>query len=207
MTYKDAYTSNEHRHPPTGFLVGLGIALTAWAALVAVASVRQWLAAIPPVGVAATVALGIGLPTLAYFLFQTVRGGVGWIGLRGLTGFHVWRIPAALAFFWFGAAGALPPLFVALAGVGDLMAGLLALWVVTRRSPSQAQYLFVHVFGLIDFVVAVGTGVTLTLMRDPLMDSIRDLPLALIPYFGVALSGATHLMAFDLLRRGARRRN
>jgi hypothetical protein len=34
------------------------------------------------------------------------------------------------------------------------------------------------------------------------MAPIAILPLALIPLFGVGISGATHLMAFDMLRRG-----
>ncbi len=34
------------------------------------------------------------------------------------------------------------------------------------------------------------------------MDAICSLPLALIPLYGVGALGASHLMAFDLLRRG-----
>lgn len=159
MTQEHAYTSNPVWPRPAGFLIALAAVLSLWAILVAYAALQQWLAALPPFGVVAAVALGIATPTLAYFGLSSVRRGVGWLGLRRLTAFHIWRIPAALTFFWFGAAGALPPLFVILAGVGDLLAGLLALWVVTLRSPSRAQYLFVHAFGLADFVVAVGTGV------------------------------------------------
>lgn len=60
-----------------------------------------------------------------------------------------------------------------------------------------------HLFGFADFVVAIGTGPTLFLQNDPLMAGIQTLPMALIPFFGVGVSGASHLMAFDLLRRGA----
>ena len=66
---------------------------------------------------------------------------------------------------------------------------------------SRRRYIAFHLFGFADFVVAVGTGLTLTLLADPKMDGIRTLPMALIPLFGVGISGASHLMAFDLLRR------
>lgn len=209
MTQNSAYTPSEMAPAsrPNAFLILAGMTLLVWAAAVALAATTGLLGRIPPLGVAATVAAGIIAPTLVYALMGGARRGVAWIGLRGLTAFHVWRIPAALAFFWYGVQGALPPIFVGLAGVGDLLAGLLALWVVSLKAPTRGQYAFVHLFGMADFIVAVGTGVTLTLLRDPQMDAIRHLPLALIPYFGVALSGATHLIAFDLLRRNQIRRN
>lgn len=191
--------------PPRAFLAGLAIVLAIWVAVVVWASLSGSLALIPPFGVVATVAAGIAVPTLIYAWARGVRRGVGWIGLRGLTAFHIWRIPAALVFFWYGTQGALPLVFVVLAGVGDLLAGLLALWVVTRRVPSRRQYAFAHLFGLADFVVAVGTGVTLTLLADPLMATVQRFPVALIPFFGVALSGATHLMALHLLARRSSR--
>lgn len=59
-----------------------------------------------------------------------------------------------------------------------------------------------HVFGFADFVVAVGTGLTFTLLQDPRMALIDALPMALIPLWGVGISGVTHLIAFDMLRRG-----
>jgi hypothetical protein len=88
-----------------------------------------------------------------------------------------------------------------LAGTGDLIAGLYAAGAL-RAQPSRAYYRRFHAFGFADFVVAVGTGLTYTLMLDPRMAPIALWPMALIPMFGVGLSGAAHLVAFDLLRRG-----
>jgi hypothetical protein len=34
------------------------------------------------------------------------------------------------------------------------------------------------------------------------MAGIQTLPMALIPLYGVGISGTSHIMAFDLLRRG-----
>jgi hypothetical protein len=39
-------------------------------------------------------------------------------------------------------------------------------------------------------------------LMDERMAAITTLPLALIPLFGVGISGATHLIAFDMLRKG-----
>lgn len=55
--------------------------------------------------------------------------------LRALTLFNVWRVPAALAFFYYGSQGDLPTAFVRNAGWGDLIAGLLAPWWCTGSAP------------------------------------------------------------------------
>lgn len=151
--------------------------------------------------IAALVALGIAVPTMLYFALARMRRLVGWLGLRAITAFHVWRIPAALLFFWYGFQGALPPAFWILAGVGDFIAGAWALRVFIRADATLREYRAMHRFGFADFVVAVGTGLTFTLLLDPRMAPIAQLPLALIPLFGVGLSGATHIFAFDLIRK------
>lgn len=58
-----------------------------------------------------------------------------------------------------------------------------------------------EIFGFADFVAAVGTGLTMFLLHDPRMAGIQTLPMALIPFYGVGISAASHMMAFDLLRR------
>jgi hypothetical protein len=151
--------------------------------------------------IAGLVALGILLPTIWYFATPVARNWADRVGIRTITAFHVWRVPAALVFFWYGLNGELPTLFWVLAGTGDLIAGLWALSVTAKSSSSPADYLRMHRFGFADFVVAVGTGLSVTLLMDPRMAPVAALPLALIPLFGVGISGATHLMAFDMLRR------
>jgi hypothetical protein len=151
--------------------------------------------------IAFLVALGILLPTVGYFAVPGAKDWADRIGLRSITALHIWRIPAAFAFFWYGLNGALPPLFWVLAGTGDPIAGAWALVVTAGSGAQPAAYARMHRFGFADFVVAVGTGLTFTLLLDPRMAQIAELPLALIPLFGVGISGATHLIAFDMLRR------
>ncbi|MBC7939385.1 MAG: permease [Chitinophagaceae bacterium] len=149
---------------------------------------------------AALVAVGIATPVLAYFSVPAVRHATDRFGLRWLTLMHVWRIPAALLFFWYGALGELPTLFWVLAGVGDLLAGCFAatLW---WRPATRERLRRIHIFGFADFVVAVGTGLAFTLLGDPRMALLTTLPMALIPLFGVGLSGASHIVALHALTR------
>jgi hypothetical protein len=175
--------------------------LALWALTVIVAAQSGALALLYPPVIAAIVAVTILVPTAWYFASDRLRAYMDGVGHRRIILFHSWRIPAALLFFWYGFQGALPPLFWIFAGVGDLMAGSYALWL-SSRPQSAAQIRSFHLFGFADFVVAVGTGLTYTLLLDPRMAPIATLPLALVPLFGVGISGATHLMAFDMLRRG-----
>jgi hypothetical protein len=179
----------------------LGLAAGLWAAAVTAAAGSGLLATLWMPGIAALVALGILLPTLWYLLAPQGRAWADRVGLRAITGFHIWRIAAAFVFFGYGAAGALPPLFLIPASIGDLAAGLWAAAVVRRPDPPRRAYLAMHRFGFADFVVAVGSGLIHTLLLDPRMAPVAALPLALIPLFGVGISGASHLVAFDMLRR------
>lgn len=177
----------------------VSLALTAWFATVATTAATHSLGFLEGAKFAAAVALGIALPYLAYRFIPSVRALAESVGLRNLTLFHVWRIPAALMFFWYGSRGQLPFHFWLFGGVGDLLAGLLA---ASKFVPVPwLTYGRIHAFGFADFVSAVGTGLTFTLLHDPRMSALRELPLALIPLFGVGLSGANHLVAFDLMKR------
>lgn len=176
--------------------------LAAWGlAVIAGAELGLFAALYMPL-IAAIVAVTIIVPTLWYFASPQLRGYADRIGLRPLTLFHLWRIPAALLFFWYGAQGALPPVFWIVAGTGDLMAGIYAVYLISRTESARGYWSF-HIFGMADFIVAVGIGLTYTLLQDPRMATIAVLPMALIPLFGVGISGTTHLIAFDMLRRGA----
>ena len=173
--------------------------LALWGVAVVAAAETGLYHAIYPLLLAAIIALGIVVPVIAYSISKGFRTYIEAIGLRALTIFHIWRIVAALLFFWYGAHDLLPPIFVRNAGWGDLIAGSMALGVPLLPE-SHTGYLVFHIFGFADFVVAVGTGLTLFLLNDPRMAGIQTLPMALIPFYGVGISGASHIMAFDLLR-------
>jgi hypothetical protein len=179
----------------------LGI-LAIWGLAVVIAAETGAYGAIHPQLLAPIIALGIVVPVAVYAISRNFREYVQAVGLRSLTAFHVWRIAAALVFFWYGTHNLLPDAFVRNAGWGDFIAGLLALGVLLLPE-NRGRYLLFHIVGLADFVVAVGTGLTFFLLNDSRMSAIETLPMALIPFYGVGISGASHIMAFDLLRRGA----
>jgi hypothetical protein len=181
----------------TVILVGF---LAIWGLAVAAAAYAGVFQAIKPLYFGPLVAAGIAVPFMIYLLIPAVRRYFENIGVYPLTVWHVWRIPAALAFFWYGFHNQLPPVFWVLAGVGDFLAGLNALPML-KGPASNDVYFRIHRFGFADFVVAVGTGLLYTLLNDPRMATIRELPMVLIPLFGVGISGASHLIAFDLLRQ------
>ena len=192
---KDHPTRARQRSTITALLFVTGML---WATAVAFGASSGFFRGLYPPLIGPLVALGILVPTIIYFASPALRAYFSDLGLFPLTVLHVWRIPAALLFFWYGAHGLLPPLFWILAGIGDFIAGLPALPLL-RGPTDRAGYLRIHTFGFLDFVVAVGTGLTYTLLHDMRMAPIRDLPMALIPLFGVGISGASHLIAFHLL--------
>lgn len=181
----------------------LGAGALAWLCAVIAASVSGALAALGRTfmpAYAGLVALGIVVPTIVYFASSSARRAVDAIGVHRLTLMHAWRVPAALLFLAYGFRGQLPAPFWILAGAGDLLAGLYAATLVFRpRSPEL--YRRIHLFGFADFVVAVGTGLTFTLLGDARMSLLTTLPMALIPLFGVGLSGASHIIALARLTR------
>lgn len=191
------YTYDQHRTVTRN----LAMIAALWFAAVWLTATTGVLALLWQPLIAGLVALGILVPTIWFFTVPVARRWADRVGIRTITAFHIWRIPAALTFFGYGLNGELPMLFWVLAGTGDLIAGLWALFVTAKPASTQREYLWMHRFGFADFVVAVGTGLSFTLLMDARMAPIAALPLALIPLFGVGISGATHLMAFDMLRR------
>lgn len=193
--------SNESWHA-----VILGV-LAAWAAAVALGSAAGVFSAIPLPMIAGLVAIAIAAPVIAYASIDGLRRFLRTRDINYLTTFHLWRIPAALTFFYFGAQEALPDAFVRHAAWGDLAAGLLVLPVILTARRGLAKYWGFHIFGFADFVLAVGTGLYFSLISHPDMATIAAFPLALIPLFGVGVSGASHLIAFDVLRHNRRASN
>ena len=182
----------------------LPFALAIWVGAAVTAAASGLFLALPLPAFGMTVGVLVLTACAAWFASPSLRAWGAAQGLRRITALHVWRIPAALAFFWYGAQGALPETFVRHAAWGDLLAGILALIVVTALPRSRGAYWTFHVIGMVDFLLAVGTGLAFSLMAVPEMSQIAVLPLAIIPLIGVPLSAATHVAAFDLMRRGAR---
>ena len=154
------------------------------------------------VGVIAVAEL-LGIVAL-YYLNPSFRAYVRSISFKHLTIFNVWRFPAGALFLYYGARGLLPPLFVQNAAWGDILAACLVP-VVLMLPESRSKYLWFQVIGFADFILAVGTGLTLNVLDTPTMSNIAELPLCLIPLFGVPITGAVHIMMLDRLLLAGRR--
>jgi hypothetical protein len=112
------------------------------------------------------------------------------------------------------AFGVLPGTFAWPAGIGDLIVGIYAPFVVlaiARRSPGWQRYvLALNVIGLLDFAWAVGGGVLSgsspigILHRDVTTDVMQELPLSMIPTFAVPFWIILHLISLLQVRAESR---
>lgn len=175
-------------------------AVLAWLAAVMLASASGWLGSLSPLSPPPIAAVTMIVPIAVYFAVPAFREYIAAVGIRRLTVIHIPRIAAAPLFFWYGAHGLLPQIFVDRAAWGDIAAGLLALLAVTLwQRPSG--YWLAHLFGIADFIVAFATAIALTGQDPAAVHAVTGLPMALIPFFGVGFLATTHVMAYDLLLR------
>lgn len=174
--------------------------LSVWALGAAVAGYYGLFTKLPFFGIAPLVVAGIAIPVMVYYLNENFRAYIQSIDLKHLTIFHLWRIPAGFAFLYYGSQNLLPETFVRNAGYGDIIVGFLVPLILMWKG-GGVKYLTFHIFGLLDFVVAVGTGLSFTVARVPLMDNIATFPIVLIPVFGVCVTGALSIMTLDILLR------
>lgn len=158
----------------------------------------------PPV----PILIAILVPVLGFVaLYQAVprcRDFVLNLDLRLITAFQSWRILGGM-FLAFYAYDLLPGLFAFPAGMGDAAVGIAAPFVVLAliRDPAFAtsgRFVAFHLLGLLDFVVAVGSGSLIPIAGDMLgatipMTPMNTLPLVMTPGFLVPLFIILHLIA------------
>lgn len=174
--------------------------LSVWALIVVTGGYYGLFAKIPLPSIGILAAIGIVLPIWIYYRYLPFKAYVRSIDPLHLTLFHVWRILAGFTFLYYGSQNLLPEQFVINAGYGDLIVGFLVP-IVLMWNNSRTKYILFHIFSLMDFVVAVGTGLTFTLLQVPLMENIATFPLVLIPLYGVCVTGALSWMSLDVLFR------
>lgn len=158
----------------------------------------------------ATAAIAPGLLFLAaYRLIPALRHWVGTLDLALVTATQTWRV-LGVVFLFLWALGDLPAVFAFPAGVGDVAVGVLAVFVtvaVARKTAwaRNGSMLLLSV-GVADFILAFGSAILsgqgrpLQLEGAPLPDMMQELPMALIPTFGVPLFLILHLIAWLKLR-------
>jgi hypothetical protein len=158
----------------------------------------------PPIVVLLSV---IGPPivfAILYRLSRRVREYSLGLDLQFLTAVQAWRILGGM-FLVLLLYDLVPSTFAWPAGVGDMIVGLYAPFVVyaiARRSPNwRTHVVLLNILGLLDFLGAVGMGVLsgnspIGIFReDVTTDVFQRLPLSLIPNYAVPAWIIMHMIS------------
>ncbi len=153
--------------------------------------------------------LFLGLPILL-FVAAYLRHGSLWafaqtVDLRAVTLAHVFRL-VGFEFLLTYAHGRLPGGFALPAGIGDVIAALLAIplaLAISNHTPGVRKWFVAwNIFGLVDLIVAVGSGILHSASSFGVLTStgpstllMSQFPRALIPTFFVPLLFLLHLLA------------
>jgi hypothetical protein len=165
-----------------------------------------------------TIQYGIVVPiVLGVWLFlrsKTVQGLVDAVPQSWLVSIQLYRALGVI-FVILYASGQLPGLFAWPAGLGDITVGLSAPVVARMYSRDPARYGRLvrawNIAGIIDLVVAIGTGFMTSpspvqlLGLDRPNELITAFPLVLVPVYLVPLSILLHLASLAKLRRSTQR--
>jgi hypothetical protein len=206
--------SSQPRWPiVSGTMSFVAVVLAAWFALIVLIGARG--AFVTPPGVLPLpIAIGVTVPVIvflgAFWTSRRFRELVLAADLRLITGIQAWRA-AGFGFLALYAHGVLPGIFAWPAGLGDIAIGVTAPWIVfalIRQPGFAASKTFVvwNLLGLLDLVVAVGTGALGSGLATGIAGEITtrpmaQLPLVLIPAYMVPTFIMLHLAALFQARR------
>jgi hypothetical protein len=184
-----------------------GIVLLAWLVGTIILALRGFyfppVSGPPPVGVQLTVAL-IGL-ALALAWSASLRSLL--TNQKNLIRLNVWRLVGAV-FVALMFADQVPALWALPAGLGDVAIGATAFWVAARldQPGGTRRAVVFNLLGLLDLVVAVGLGVTISpgptqlIKLTPSGEVLTHFPLVLVPTFLVPLAVMVHVASLRQLR-------
>lgn len=212
MSYAVLSRSAQPKSPvATGTAWAIAVVLVAWFAIVVRIGASGGFVTppgAPPLPILIGVAAPIAAFLAAYWLSPPFREFVLAADLRLLTGIQAWRF-AGFGFLALYAHGVLPGLFALPAGLGDMAIGITAPWILVAliRDPGFAggkTFVVWNLLGMLDLVVAVGTGGLSSQFGVAGEISIRpmaQLPLVLIPAYIVPILFMLHLAALFQARR------
>lgn len=206
----------DRRPADLGVLVGGLVAL--WFAAVAVVVYGGYLVPAsggPPIPTALAIVLPLVGFGLLYAFWPAFRDYILTRDIVLLTVAQATRV-VGFVFLGFYAYGLLPGLFAWPAGLGDVAVGIGAVFVASRLAADQSvaaesRYAVFHLVGLLDFVVAVGTGVVASGAFPGLYGGaittapMTVMPLGMIPAFFVPFYAILHFAALLQVRNRAGR--
>jgi hypothetical protein len=184
-----------------------GFLLLAWLVGTSVLALRGFY--VPPVSgpPAVGVQLTVALIALALSLMSSASLRSLLTNQKNLIRLNVWRLVGAV-FVALMFTNQVPALWALPAGLGDVAIGATAFWVASRLDApgGTRRAVIFNVLGLIDLVVAVGLGTTISpgptqLFRlTPSTELLTQFPLVLVPTFLVPLAIMVHVVSLWQLR-------
>jgi hypothetical protein len=192
------------------------VVLLVWFALVTVLGAGGTFVT-PPGTPPLPILIGVTAPILVFlaglWLWRSFRELLLAADLRFLMAIQAWRF-AGLGFLALYVHGVLPGSFAWPAGLGDIAIGVTAPWLLLaliRRPGFAASRTFVvwNVLGIVDLVVAVGSGalgssLAVGAAGEITTGPMAQLPLVLIPAYFVPVFVMLHVTALLQARRLAR---
>lgn len=188
-----------------------GVVLAGWAVTVAVLASRGSLRqpdtpTTPPIGIVLAVVF-VGM-ALCLWLSGSLRHLL--TNQKHLIWLNVWRLLGIL-FLVLMAGGQMPALWALPTGIGDIIVGVTAPWIVRGldKPNGKKRAVLFNLFGMADLIVAVGlgmmtnTGPTQVFHTTPTSALATHFPLALVPGFLVPLAFALHVVSLWQLLGGS----
>jgi len=191
----------------------VAVVLAGWLALIMIlGGARAFVS--PPGTLPVPIAIGVTAPVVlflaAFWLSRRFRELVLTADVRVMLGIQAWRF-AGLGFLALYTYEVLPGIFAWPAGLGDIAIGVTAPWLLLaliRQPRFAASKTFVvwNLLGLLDLVMAVGTGAISSALAAGVPGEITtapmaQLPLVLIPAYFVPIFVMLHLAALMQARR------
>lgn len=202
--------------PQTGITLAVAVVLALWFALVILLGAAGAFVT-PPGTPPLPIAFGATAPIVLFVaglgISHTFREWVLALDVRVMLGIQAWRF-AGLGFLALYTHGVLPGSFAVPAGLGDIAIAVTAPWMllaVLRRPRFAAGKTFAawNVLGILDLVVAVGTGALSSALATGVAGEVTtapmaQLPLVLIPAYFVPIFVMLHVASLIQARRLAR---
>lgn len=194
------------------FILPLSLVLIAWYGLIWVLGANGVFrpAKPSPIPVGLAISIPVILGTFLIVRSATVQNTLLNVPHEIWIRLHLARYIGSL-FIWFYINDKLPQTFALAAGLGDCLVASIApfmLLILKRQGDHQKALWFFNILGVVDFMTAVTLGTLSSdgpqrlIFETPSSALIGNLPLILIPGFGVPFTALVHVISIMKLRKG-----
>lgn len=191
----------------------IGLLLLGWMATITGLAVNDAFVTGPgeaPLAILLSFAATFSIFSVAYMIIPAFREYILKLDMRFLIMLHSWRM-LGMGFIMLYLFGHLPGLFAYLAGFGDALTAIMAVFLAyalfsNHQGVSRRWIWRWNTFGLIDFIVAVSVGILTR--TDALLapasgvnsDLMTVFPFVIIPGFLVQVFALTHIIIYLQLK-------